>query len=123
MAETIFRIDRIALHARHGALEEERTLGQHFFLDIEFAAEIDAALSSDALEDSVHYGDVIKAASRVFTGHHFHLIEAAAAAVAEDLLHRFPRIVRVAVTVRKPHAPIAAIFDGIATTVERRRDG
>ncbi len=121
MANTVFRVERLALHARHGALEAERSLGQRFFLDIAFAADIDAALASDRLEDSVHYGDVIKAATQTFTGRNFNLIEAAAAAVADDLLRRFPRIATVSVTVHKPAAPVAAILDGISTTVERRR--
>lgn len=123
MTDTVFRIDRLALHARHGAKAEERSLGQRFYLDIAVTADVGAALSSDRLEDSVHYGEVIKAATRTFTEREFNLIEAAAAAVADDLLQRFPKIVAVAVTVHKPAAPVAAIFDSISATVERRRDG
>jgi dihydroneopterin aldolase len=82
---------------------------------------VEAALTSDALADSVHYGDVIKAATKAFTGRDFNLIEAAAMAVADDLLARFPRIARVSVTVHKPAAPVAAILDGISVTVERSR--
>ncbi len=123
MTDTVFRIDRLALHARHGAKEAERSLGQRFFLNIVVTADVEAALTSDRLEDSVHYGEVIKAATRTFTERDFNLIEAAASAVAEDLLRRFPKIVAVAVTVHKPSAPVAAIFDSISATVERRRDG
>lgn len=123
MDTVIFRIDRLALHARHGAKEAERSLGQRFYLDIVAAAEIGAALSSDRLEDSVHYGDVIKAATQAFTARDFNLIEAAAAAVADDLLARFPRIAKVTVTVHKPAAPVAAILKDISASVERRRDG
>jgi dihydroneopterin aldolase len=121
MTLPLFRIDRLALHARHGAKEEERSLGQRFYLDIVFCAEIDAALASDQLGDSVHYGEVIKAASQTFTAREYNLIEAAGAAVADDLLARFPRIATVAVTVHKPAAPVAAILEGISVTVERKR--
>ena len=120
MTATI-RIDRLALHARHGAKEAERSLGQRFYLDIVLEAEIDAALTSDRLEDSVHYGDIIKDATRVFTERDFTLIEAAAAAVADHLLNGFPRLVSVTVTVHKPSAPVSAILDGISATVSRRR--
>jgi dihydroneopterin aldolase len=121
MALPVFRIERLALHARHGAKEAERSLGQRFFLDIVFTAEIGTALASDQLGDSVHYGDVIKAASKTFTARDFNLIEAAAAAVADDLLARFPKIASISVTVHKPAAPVAAILDGISVTVERQR--
>jgi dihydroneopterin aldolase len=121
MTLPVFRIDRLALHARHGAKEAERSLGQRFYLDIVFSAEVEKALISDQLGDSVHYGDVIKVASKTFTARDYNLIEAAGAAVADDLLERFPKIATVAVTVHKPAAPVEAILEGISVTVERKR--
>jgi dihydroneopterin aldolase len=118
-----FRIDRLALHACHGAKEAERSLGQRFYLDIVAVADVDRAVVSDRLEDSVHYGDMIKAATRTFTERTFSLIEAAAGAVANDLLARFPPLLAVTVTVHKPAAPVSAILDNISATVERRRNG
>jgi dihydroneopterin aldolase len=64
---------------------------------------------------------VIKAASAAFTSRPFNLIEAAAAAVADDLMTRFPRIVAISVTVHKPAAPVAAIIGDLSATVERTR--
>lgn len=121
MAIAEFRISRLALHGRHGALEAERSLGQHFFLDLEIAAEVGDALQSDDVADTLHYGQVIKAASAAFNERPFNLIEAAADHVAGDLLARFPAIRSVRVTVHKPSAPVAAIIDDLAATVERRR--
>ena len=121
MAIAEFRISRLALHGRHGALEAERSLGQHFFLDLEIAAEVGDALQSDDVADTLHYGQVIKAASAAFNERPFNLIEAAADHVARDLLARFPAIRSVRVTVHKPSAPVAAIIDDLAATVERRR--
>lgn len=122
MSQVVFRITKLALHARHGALEAERSLGQRFFLDLVITAEVGDAATSDRLEDSVHYGHVIKAASQTFTERPFNLIEAAAAAVADDLLARFAKITAVSVTVHKPAAPVSAILDDVSATVERRRD-
>jgi 7,8-dihydroneopterin aldolase/epimerase/oxygenase len=116
-----FRIARLALHGRHGALAAERALGQRFFLDLEIAAEIGAALETDDVADTLHYGQVIKAASAAFNERPFNLIEAAAGHVADDLLARFPAIRSVRVTVHKPSAPVAAIIDDLAAIVERRR--
>lgn len=121
MTDTVFRIMGLALHATHGALEAERTLGQRFFLDLIVTADVGDALTSDRLEDSVHYGHIIKAASRSFTERPFNLIEAAAAAVADDILERFPKVTAVAVTVHKPSAPVSAIIGDLSATVERRR--
>ena len=122
MALADFRISRLAIHGRHGALEAERSLGQRFFLDLDITADIGNALTTDAVGDTLHYGQVIKVATAAFNARPFNLIEAAAAAVADDLLARFPAIVRIRVTVHKPSAPVAAIIDDLAASVERRRD-
>lgn len=116
-----FRITGLALHGRHGALEAERTLGQHFTLDLVLTAEVGHATVSDSLEETLHYGQVIKAAAAAFNVRNFNLIEAAAGAVADDLLTRFPKIVVARVTVHKPSAPVAAIIEDLSATVERRR--
>lgn len=116
-----FRISRLALHGRHGALEAERSLGQRFFLDLEITADIGNALETDEVADTLHYGQAIKAATAAFNERPFNLIEAAAGHVADDLLARFPAIRSVRVTVHKPSAPVAAIIDDLAATIERHR--
>jgi len=121
MTTIVLRIDRLALHARHGVHAEERTLGQRFFLDIVVTADVGDALSSDKIDDSVDYGALIEAATLTFTGSAFNLIEAAAAAVADDLLKLFPSVAAVQVTVHKPAAPVKAFVADISATVERQR--
>jgi dihydroneopterin aldolase len=121
MTTADFRITGIALHGRHGARPEERTLGQHFKLDLDITADIGAAETSDALDDTLHYGQVVKAAMHVFNERPYNLIEAVAGAIADVLMRDFPKIQRVRVTVHKPSAPIAAIFDDLSASLERRR--
>lgn len=118
----VLRIDGLALYAHHGVLEAERALGQRFFLDLVVTTEADRALHTDEIDESVHYGHVIEAATLIFTGRTFNLIEAAASAVADDLLDRFRKIVAVTVTVHKPSAPVPALIADISATVERRRN-
>lgn len=122
MTIVAFRIDGLALHAHHGVHEAERTLGQCFFLDIVATADVERALHSDDIDDSANYAEMIKAATLTFTDHTFNPIEAAASAVADDLLDRFPKIVAGKVTVHKPSAPVTAFVADISATVERRRN-
>jgi len=121
LAKADFHIKGLRLHGRHGALEAERSLGQRFVLDLAFTADVGEALKSDRVEDTVHYGHAIKAVAATFEGRWYNLIEALAAAIADDLMARFEKIERVRVTVHKPSAPIAAIFDDLSVSVERHR--
>jgi dihydroneopterin aldolase len=48
-------------------------------------------------------------------------LERAAGAVADAILSHFPRVRAVKITVHKPHAPIAAIFDDVGIMLTRSR--
>jgi 7,8-dihydroneopterin aldolase/epimerase/oxygenase len=61
--------------------------------------------------------------STSFTGKSFRLVETAAAITAEALLAGFPKVSSVRVTVHKPHAPIAAIFNDVGVSILRQRHG
>ena len=67
------------------------------------------------------YASIVEAATRAFTAKSYRLVEAAAGAVADEVLVAFPRIASVRVTVHKPHAPIAAIFNDVGVTILRTR--
>ena len=92
-------LDGLLLHGFHGALDWERERGQNFLFDVEL--EVGDAGSSDRLEDAVDYRDVAACVKEVSDGHAYRLLEALAAAVADELVARFP-VERVSVRVRKP---------------------
>lgn len=89
----------LLLHGFHGALDWERERGQNFLFDLEL--EVGDAGSSDRLEDAVDYRDVAACVREVSDGRAYHLLEALATAVADELAARF-RLERVSVRVRKP---------------------
>jgi dihydroneopterin aldolase len=121
MRETI-QIAGLSVFAYHGATEAEQRNGQRFSLDIAFDADVSAAAHSDKLSETVDYAEVTAVAQAAFLERRFNLIEAAAAHVASALLAHSPRIERVRVTVKKPSAPVPAVVDYVAVTVERRRN-
>jgi dihydroneopterin aldolase len=121
MSDTIF-IAGLALHAYHGVMEHEQQVGQTFALDLALSIDLAEASHSDKLVNTVSYDQVVDVASRAFRATRFRLVEAAAGAVADAVLARFPLVSSVRVTVHKPHAPIAATFADVGVSLERRRD-
>ncbi len=113
----------LVLFAKHGVGEDEARLGQRFVLDIRLEANVTEAVKHDRLADTVDYGEVVAVTESIFRSKRFYLIEAAAAHVASGILAHFPEVRSARVTVKKPSAPISAVFDYVATTVERKRDG
>lgn len=109
----------LELRGFHGALEEERRAGQRFVFDVELLAH-DAGVRTDELADTVDYTAVVARIEAINGQQRFNLIEALAAAVADDLLERFPAA-RVRVRVRKPEVRLSAPAEYTAATVERVR--
>ena len=122
MSDRIF-LTGLLIHAHHGVMEHESKVGQRFVLDLELWIDLDNAARSDKLVDTVSYASIVENATHAFTAQSYRLVEAAAGAVADALLTAFARVSTVQVTVRKPHAPIAAIFADVGVTLLRHRQG
>lgn len=121
-------MDRIELRglrvvAVHGALEEERARAQPFEVDIDIFADLSAAARSDALAETVDYGEACAVALGELTAAPAALLEHLAWRVAGSLLDLSgvaPEAVRV--TVRKLRPPLPADLSSAAVTLLRRRD-
>ena len=111
----------LAFFGYHGVMQEETTLGQKFFLDIEIYTDLKKAGKSDAVEDTVHYGEVYNIIKDIVQNKRFKLIEALAENIAEVVLEKFIKIQEINVIVRKPEAPIAGIFDHVGVDIRRTR--
>lgn len=119
----IIDVAGLVLFAKHGVAEEEARLGQRFILDIALEVEIAEAVKHDRIDGTVDYGEVVAVTESAFCSRRFYLIEAAAMHVASTLLAHFPKLKLVRIKVRKPSAPIPAVIDHVAVTVEKKRDG
>ena len=120
MTDTIF-IKGLVIHARHGVMDHETAVGQRFVIDLELYSDLTEPSRSDHLSDTVSYANVVTTAVAAFKNTNYKLLERAAGAVADAILAAFPRIRSVKVTVHKPHAPIAAIFEDVGVVLTRSR--
>ena len=102
----------------HGVLPEEQVRPQPFEVDVELLVDVAAAGESDDLADTVDYGAVCEAVSRVVSSEQYHLLERLATRIAE-VCRADPRVVGVVVEVRKLHPPVRALLDHVAVRVER----
>ena len=120
MTDTIF-VTGLSIHARHGVMDHETEVGQRFVIDLELYTDWSEPSRSDRLVDTVSYADVVATTTAAFKNTNYKLLERAAGAVADAILSNFPRIRAVKITVHKPHAPIAAIFDDVGIMLTRSR--
>ncbi|HUN99751.1 MAG TPA: dihydroneopterin aldolase [Bradyrhizobium sp.] len=120
MTDTIF-IKGVVVHARHGVMKHETEVGQRFVIDLELYADLSESSRSDRLSDTISYSNVVETATDAFKTTNYKLLERAAGAVADAVLTSFPKVRAIKVTVHKPHAPIAEIFEDVGVVLTRNR--
>ena len=120
MTDTIF-IKGVVVHARHGVMKHETEVGQRFVIDLELYADLSESSRSDRLSDTTSYSNVVETATDAFKNANYKLLERAAGAVADAILAAFPKVRTVKVTVHKPHAPIAEIFEDVGVVLTCNR--
>lgn len=110
----------IRVHAHHGVFAAERQNGQPFIADVTVWTDLRRAGESDALADTVHYGELAEQVAAALGSSPADLIETVAERVAEAALG-FAAVQRARVTLHKPEAPITVPFDDVAVTITRAR--
>jgi 7,8-dihydroneopterin aldolase/epimerase/oxygenase len=120
MSDAIF-VNGLVLHAYHGVMPHEGKVGQPFVLDLVLDIDLTEASRTDKLTHTVSYELLVRTVSEAFCARRYRLVEAAAGAVADAVLERYPLLRSIRITVRKPHAPIAATFDDVGVTITRAR--
>ena len=112
----------LTFYAHHGALAEERSLGQRFVVDARLEFDLGPAGRSDDLTRTVNYADAWAVIRDAVEGPPLNLVEAVAERVATALLARFAPVEAVGVRIFKPSAPIAgAVVGDVAVEIIRRR--
>ena len=106
----------LRVFGHHGVHEEERERGQDFVFDVDLG--VGERGTSDRLEDAVDYVEVARTVQEVSDARQFALLEALAAAVADELELRFSPE-RVHVRIRKPEVRPAGLDGSVGVTVTR----
>jgi dihydroneopterin aldolase len=102
----------------HGVLPEEQSRPQPFEVDLELHVDLATAGRTDALDDTVDYGAVCAAVSRVVASEHYALLERLATRIA-DVCRSDTRVAGVVVEVRKMHPPVRSMVRHVGVRIER----
>lgn len=101
----IIELDQMSFQAYHGCLESERKNGNLFLVDFRGELDLRKAAESDALEDTVNYGEIyelVKEEMDVPSD----LLEHVAGRIVRKIAARFPEFTRFSVKVSKRMPPV-----------------
>lgn len=114
-------IDGYELTGCHGVNPEEKSLPQRFVFSARLDFDLTEAAETDDVDKTVSYAAVCKVIKAFFGESSRDLVETLALGAARRIMLAFPRLVRAAVTVAKPDAPMKGKFDSVGVTAEVKR--
>jgi 7,8-dihydroneopterin aldolase/epimerase/oxygenase len=115
--DTIF-LEQVKVQTKLGVPEWERITAQTIILDIEIGYDLSKSCQSDAIEDTIDYGQVVARIRDTLTEHSFKLVEALAEHVCQLILSEF-NAKSVKIKVAKP--AVLAGLKALGVTIERFR--
>ena len=113
--DTIF-LEQVAVKTILGVPEWERLQPQTIMLDIEIGYDLTKSCQSDAIEDTIDYGMVVKRIRETLKENRFKLVEALAEHLCQLILQEF-KAESVKVKVAKPN--ILAGLKALGVMIER----
>ncbi|MDD4564630.1 MAG: dihydroneopterin aldolase [Eubacteriales bacterium] len=114
-------MENMAFYGYHGVLQEEKTIGQKFFIDAHLYLSLKKAGETDDLNFSVNYEEVYDTIRKVATNEKYNLLEGLAERICSEIFLFYPAVQKMRIRVKKPEAPVPGIFDYFGVEIERER--
>lgn len=115
-------MENMVFYGYHGVLQEEKVLGQKFYVDAELYLDLKESGKTDDLNLTVSYADVYETIESIMTKEKFDLLEALSHKVCGEILSSFEKIDSLILKIKKPSAPVAGSFDYFAVEIKRSRE-
>ena len=113
-------IEGLKVNTVVGCFNWERQIIQPLMLDLTIRTSLEAAASSDELEDTLNYAEICSISAEVIQKAQPKLIEHAAKLVLNALFTTYPAIESIKIIIRKP--AIIAEANSVGIRIERHRN-
>lgn len=109
--QTYVHIDNLRIHAYHGVMLQERTVGNDYVVNLSVAYPWQEAMATDDVGDTLNYAelsDVVKKEMSVPSN----LLEHVAGRIAKAIGNRFPKATSLRLRITKVAPPMHTDCDG-----------
>ena len=106
-AHMYIRLEGMKFYAYHGVLPQENLVGANYYIDLRLKTDFSHAAETDELEGTVNYADIhaaIKEEMKITS----QLLEHVCQRIARRLLHDFPTIETIDISLFKENPPMGA---------------
>ena len=106
----------LRFHAYHGVMAQERQTGGDFLVDLQVMCDLEKAVHSDDLSDTLNYGTLYDLVHQEMM-QPSQLLEHVAGRIAQRVFDSFPQVENVVITVTKVNPPMGADLKGASVTL------
>lgn len=106
----------LRFHAYHGVMAQERQTGGEFLVDLQVMCDLEKAVHSDDLSDTLNYGTLYDLVHQEMM-QPSQLLEHVAGRIAQRVFDGFPQVENVVITVTKVNPPMGADLKGASVTL------
>jgi len=103
-------LENMRFFARHGVFEEERRIGGHFTVDLKIKIDVEVAMQSDDVADTVNYAEVYDLVAKEML-QPSRLLEHLAGRIMKSIQNQYPNIQSLEIKVSKLNPPLEGEVD------------
>ena len=103
--ESRIKLKGMQFYAYHGVMEQERQIGNYFTVDLVLKVNVEKAVYSDRLEDTINYADIfqrVKEEMEIPSK----LLEHVAGRIITRLKKEYPSIEKIKLSIAKQRPPV-----------------
>lgn len=116
------QLNGLTFFAFHGAIPQERVVGNYFLLDLEVTTDFSKAMQNDRLNGTIDYVAIFEVLKREMQTPS-KLLENVAGRLCTSLFKNFPSITDIHIKLQKTNPPIKGLkCEGFGVEVEMNRD-
>ena len=121
ISDSCIYLQDLRFHAFHGVMEQEKTVGNDYIVNVKLNVNVQKAATSDNVSDTINYASVYDIISKAMS-ERSHLIEHVAYKIGEKLIKAFPLITDLEINVKKLNPPIEAECSGAGVEIHLIND-
>ena len=110
-------LKKMIFHAYHGVLEQEQISGNTFHVDLKLFLNLDKAILTDNLNDTLNYANVFDLVKKEMAIPS-HLLEHAAGRIIQKIRQAYPFIQKIEIRLAKLNPPVEGEIGEAAVRIE-----
>jgi len=113
-------IRKLHIHAYHGVMNQERTVGADFTINLDITTDFKKAMQDDRIEGTISYADVYEVIKAEMAEPSM-LLEHVAGRIVRALFNNFGSIKALRLQLLKDNPPVGADCEGMGIEIEEER--